>query len=270
LASVLLERRDPRIECLFRELPLPLTLVQGDRELASEQLPIYGKRSPIYRILGQVVLGYLSLGRGGNGQRSLLAVTIQAVESSREDASGRRSSAAAMNILGKVDGAVPAYQALEEMCDPRVTDALLNARRKLSAIAIAGGSRQRRRRERRRRVRDALHQLARNLDRIFRQRNRRTGHSQRRHSNRDRPASTALSDALQAEREAIYRDVEEHTWVILGPKNRVHIFNDQAQHITSVVYPGETVRYRTKRGKWLLPKREQALAFQEALRGRQQ
>ena len=30
--------------------------------------------------------------------------------------------------------------------------------------------------------------------------------------------------------------------VVIGPKNRVHIFNDNALHVTSVVYQGETIR----------------------------
>ena len=81
-----------------------------------------------------------------------------------------------------------------------------------------------------------------------------------------RPASTALQDALQASPESIYRDVEEQTWVVIGPKSRVHVFNDGALHVTSVVYPGETVRARTTRGKWRTPPEDELAAFREALR----
>jgi hypothetical protein len=110
-----------------------------------------------------------------------------------------------------------------------------------------------------------VHRLARNLERIFRQRRRRTHHAQDRHQNRGRPASTAFHDALHAAPASVYRDVEEKTWVILGPKNRVHIFNDAGLHVTSIVYPGETVRQRTTRGKWRVPPAEDLSAFRTAL-----
>ena len=83
--------------------------------------------------------------------------------------------------------------------------------------------------------------------------------------NKQRPTSTALQDALHAAPRSIYRDVEEMTWVILGPKNRVHIFNDDALHVTSIVYPGETVRERTARGRWKVPRAEEMAAFRQAL-----
>ena len=59
---------------------------------------------------------------------------------------------------------------------------------------------------------------------------------------------------------------EDERWVVLGPKNRVHIFNDSGLHITSVVYPPETVRHRTTKGKWLRPEPEALQSFRKALR----
>jgi hypothetical protein len=259
LASVLLERRDPRIEQLFRGTPSPAALVQAGDELASDQLSTYGKGSSIYRVVGQVVLGYLTPPAGS--PRLPYAVTFQAVEAAQD-------GAMLLNVLGKLADGIPAYEALEAASDPRLTDALLSARRALADVVLSKVARRQRRRERSRRVLEILQRLARNLDRIYRQSQRRTRHSQDRHRNRQRPASTALRDALQATREAIYRDVEKQTWVVLGPKNRVHVFNDDGLHITSVVYPGETVQYRTQRGKWLTPRAEQTLAFQQALRRR--
>jgi hypothetical protein len=55
---------------------------------------------------------------------------------------------------------------------------------------------------------------------------------------------------------------------VLGPKNRVHVFNDDARHVTSVVYPGETVRARTLRGKWRKAQADELARFLAALRGR--
>jgi len=264
LASVLLERKHPNIESIFRDPPTPLALVFDGDDLSSEQLPIYGKRSPIFRVLGQVAVGYLLFPAGvpGNGRRSPLAATIQVVETQNG------SAPLILNVLGRLPDGTTAYQAIEESTDARLSAALAVVRREIEEISLLRSSRRRRQLERKRRVMGALQRLARNIERIYRQRLRRTQHSQDRHLERGRPASSALKDALHATPQSIYRDVEEKTWVILGPKNRVHVFNDDALHVTSVVYPGETVRQRTTRGKWLTPHAAEMSAFREALRRR--
>jgi len=264
--SVLLERKHPRVDSIFQGTPSLITVVQPGHELTREQLPIYGKRAGIYRILAQVTLGYivypdgLSLPRFSQGQRTPLAVTMQIVEAG--DAS------LVLNVVGKLPDGAPAIQAFEESWDTRIADALHATRRGLEEVSLIKASRRRRFVERHRVVMTTIHRLAKNLERIFRQRERRTHHAEERHANRGRPASSALRDALEAAPQSIYRDVEEQTWVVLGPKNRVHVFNDEAVHITSVVYPGETVRARTTRGKWREPRPEERSAFQAALRRR--
>ena len=265
--SVLLEKRHPRVDTIFGENPSPIALIQGGDELSSDQLAVYGKRSPIFQILGQVTLGYvpfpdgLLLPGGATDQRAPLAMTFQAIEA------GNGTRTPVLNILGRLPNGAPVFQAIEESGDLRLADALQAVRRSLAEIPLLKASRRRHRGhgERRHRVLGSLSRLARNLERIFRQRQRRTQHSEERHLNRRRPASTALNDALHAARESIYRDVEKGTWVVIGPKSRVHVFNDQAIHVTSVVYPGETVRQRTTRGKWRFPRPEEAEAFREAL-----
>ena len=86
----------------------------------------------------------------------------------------------------------------------------------------------------------------------------------------NRPASSAFADALTGKDGAIYRDVEEKTWVVVGPKRRVHVFNDDGVHITSVVYPGETIRHRTTKGKWISSKKAELEDFRAALKSRSQ
>lgn len=262
LASVLLDRKHPDIESIYRDPPTPIAILWDGDELSREQLPVYGKRSPIFRILGQAALGYLLLPEGGNGMRTPLAATIQVVETQNG------ATPLALNVLGRLRDGTPAFQAIEESTDARLSSALLVARREIEEISLLRSSRRRRQRERRQRVMAALQRLARNVERIYRQRLRRTQHSQGRHLERGRPASSALKDALHATPQSIYRDIEEKTWVVLGPKNRVHVFNDDALHVTSVVYPGETVRQRTTRGKWMTPRQAEMSAFQEALRRR--
>jgi hypothetical protein len=268
--TLCLEKRDPRVDAIFRVDPYPIAIVQSGGELSQAQLPIYGKDSPLFRILAQVVIGYVScaedlgLPASAGGRKAPVAMTFQAVQ---PPAPGRPP---VLNILGRTPDGTPLHQALEEAGDRRFADALHSVRRSLDEVALhrRGRLSRRERFERHQRILAILGRLARNLERIFRQRYRRTQHAEERHLNRGRPASSALGDALQASRESVYRDVEENTWVVLGPKNRVHIFNDQAVHVTSVVYPGETVKQRTARGKWRTPKAEDLSAFRTALESR--
>ncbi|MBN1442030.1 MAG: hypothetical protein JXA90_04935 [Planctomycetes bacterium] len=261
-ASVILERGDPRIEHLFHDDPATIPLFQGGEEIAREQLSVYGKRSPIYRILGQVVVGYMRPPKSHGSPGAPFAVTLQAVE-----AAGAHCPAQ-LNVVGRLADGTPAFQALEELFDPRLLDAVQTTRRRLLEISLSKAPRRRRSREKSKQVEEILRRMVKNFDRVFRQQKRRTQHSRDRHLNRRRPAAVAFSDALRARRQAIFRDVEERTWVVLGPKNRVHVFNDEATHITSVVYPGETVRHRTTRGKWLGATEEQAGEFLDALKNR--
>jgi hypothetical protein len=255
LATVALERRDPRIDDLYREPPIPFSILQHGEDLVSAQLPVYGKRSAIYRILGQVSVGYLSLPVGPRSERTTAALTLQAVEVAR----GRQR--VHLNVIGRLPDGTDLWRFLEEEPDSRLADALRTARERLAEFRF-----------RRRRGRPPAHEamatlgrLARNLDRIFRQQVRRTKHSQDRHLNRERPAAAALRDAIDARPEEIFRDVSESTWVVIGPRSRVHIFNDQGKHITSVVYPGETVRRRTVQGKWRTAPPSVVQGFRDAL-----
>lgn len=257
-ASILLERRDPRIDLLYRPQPSPVTLLQDAKELTRQQLAVYGKWSTSFQILGQVALGYLPVGQNGN--RVSVAMCFQAVQT------GGGTGPLVLNVVGTIPDQGPVVEFLESQPDPRVSNALLATRRCLGDLALLECPRRRRSAILRGKASTILQRLSRNLERIYRQRQRRTRHSQVRHLDRRRPAATAFRDALRADEESIFRDVEEGTWVVIGPKNRVHVFNDGALHVTSVVYQGETIRQRTRRGKWRTPKSGELSGFKESLR----
>ena len=255
-AAVLLERRDPRVEYLFGKPPSPVTITQRANELNERQLGVYGKHSPTFRLLGQVTVGYLPLVHRGDSNAGV-AVSFQAVE-----LAGSRLE---LNIVGCLPDGRPAFEALEAAADPRLTDALRATRRNLVELGLRRFPRRRRQTERRRHALRILSTLSKQLDRVYRQKKRRTRHSEDRHRDRRRPTASALSDAQRAADDAIYRDVAERTWVVVGPKNRVHVFNDLGEHVTSVVYAGESVKQRTTRGKWLRPRPEELARFRVVL-----
>ncbi len=271
LATLALERHHPRVDELYESPSAPITLLQNGRSLSEDQLGIFGKGSKDFRVLGQVVVGYLPP-RRGRDERRQQALTIQAVETwsgvPRHD----------LNVVGVLPDGRAAATFLEEVASPRLLDAVAAARDDLREISLlsaagrkpaAGGARARSLQnyaDRERLALKVLGRLERTVERIYRQNARRTRHARDHHRDRERPTSTALKDALNANLDAVYRDVEERTWVVIGPRQRVHIFNDRGEHVTSVVYPGDVIRKRTTRGKWRRGEREDAEAFLERMR----
>lgn len=276
-ASFALERGHPLIDWLYRDAAPPIHLLVPGSELHREQLGVYGKGSARFRVLAQLLIGYVplraSMEGGSSRGKSRLALSIQVVEC-REPRTRHY-----LNVVGLLGDGGAAELELEGHLEPRLADALAAARVKLSDLSLgacrpararkgAAGHRPSRGRESDRLALRLLQRLARNLERIYRQSHRRTQHSQTRHLNRERPASTALRDALAAKSADIYRDVQTDTWVVIGPRNRVHVFNDAGQHVTSVVYPGESIRKRTASGKWKREEEPRAVnAFLERIRG---
>jgi hypothetical protein len=257
LATLALDRRDPRIDDLYADPPVPIAVFQTGRDLVSDQLVVYGKGSGAFRILGQVAVGYLGLRVAPRAERIPVAITIQAVDLDRGGPRPVR-----LNVIGRLPDGTDLWRVLEEEPDSRLADALRVARARLEEIPHF---RRHRGPSREKLALGALSRLARNLDRIFRQKGRRTKHAEDRHQDRERPAAAALRDAIAARPDAIYRDVHQSTWVVIGPRSRVHFFNDAGQHVTSVVYPGETVRRRTLQGKWRAVPPDSIRGFQEAL-----
>ncbi|MBN1552494.1 hypothetical protein JW979_13550, partial [bacterium] len=40
------------------------------------------------------------------------------------------------------------------------------------------------------------------------------------------------------------------TFIILGPKQRVHVYSDMGVHITSLILRGDQVKHRLNRKRW--------------------
>lgn len=273
--NLALEEHHPRVESLYRENASPITLVRSGSDLTREQLGVYGKNSSKYRILGQVLVGYLTA-IWGKEERSRTALTIQAIET------GQSRQQHFLNVVGVLPDGQPAGLMLEELVDSRVADALALARSKLAELSLTSSGKPGKKKTsgdapRRRPARQSLatrekkaltilQRLARNIERIYRQSSRRTQHARDRHRDRERPASTALRDALEADDSSIFRDIQADTWVVVGPRSRVHFFNHQGQHVSSVVYPGETIRKRTTQGKWKRGSAEEREQFTKLLR----
>ena len=234
---------DPRVDRLFGDHSDVIALTTTGRELGAEQLAGFGRDSRVYAVAGQVSVGLISIA----GERT--ALTIQVV----------RSVAAAkqqlqMNLIGaSMDDIV---EAAAKDSDRGPAEAL---RRTVVATRerIAGAARRMRDAQARgaplniEEVVDPLLSQARgDLERVFRPVKRRTQHAQERHEGGGRPTSHAMADAAAAPDERILKDAERHTLVVLGPRNRTHVFTPDGRHVTSLqLRPGELDR-KVERGRW--------------------
>lgn len=235
--SVCLNRADPRIDLLYRERPEPFAIFQTGEELKSRQLGVFGRSSYKYRILAQVVVGYV---RVGAADRTGVAMTLQAVEATPP---GQRARIG-LNVIGLTAAGEEIHSFLEQKGDRRIADAISACRRKLEGISS------RHRRNWGREIDATIRRLGLGIERIYRQKARRTRHAQTRHEERERPAATAHRDARAAAPDRYFLDVAQDTVVVLGPKNRVHIFNHAGQHVTTAIYQGDAARRRIRTGKW--------------------
>ncbi|MBN1420585.1 MAG: hypothetical protein JXP34_17560 [Planctomycetes bacterium] len=258
-ASVCLNTRDPRIDLLYRASPEPIAIVQAGEVLRAAQLGVFGGRSTVYGIVGQVIAGYLPLRI--DGQYASVALTVQVVQAE----SPGRAPRLGMNVIGRSPAGTDLARILEEVPDDRLARILEQGRRKIEELDV------RARRDLPRREIDALlRHIAAGLERLYRQRGRRTKHGEGRHLEPGRPAAAALRDARAAPIERCFRDAAEGTVVVIGPKNRVHIFAANGRHVTSATYAGHAIQRRINGGKWRRMTPEDHRTFVEALAPREE
>jgi len=256
--QLLLEVRHPRLGELFEGSGKDLLAVYSAGPcLKAAQLEVFGRMSRAYDLLGQVAFGFIPIGR------ERVAFTAQAVQCRGPDGLPRVE----LNLLAGLPCGEAAWDALEAFQQGRVRDLLAEARRKIQQVGIRPGrgptgqastdplmdGSER-----------VLRGLARKLERLGRQARRRTLHAEARRED-SRPTHKALEDAAAAPGERILWDVRRKTVVVLGPRQRVHVFSPQGRHITSLVLDGEAVESRIRRRRWVIPEGELLESFKLAI-----
>lgn len=233
--TLAIERKDPNIDRLLAGEDLVLTRVAMGRVLRTQQLAEFGAQSPVFRILGQVDAGLFKvLGAAGKCAFSFQLLAGATLE-------GRLRLR--LHAVGAVD--------LMELADPAIGQILSRFQRKLDAEALRlQGQQQNGEVDEENFVRPLLEELARQLQSRSRHATRRTQHGLERSETGQRPTSRAYPDAGEASDADILWDIDQSTVVVLGPKNRVHIFSPDGKHVTSVVMPGDAVHRRCTMGRW--------------------
>jgi len=220
--------------------------------LKGRQLNVFGRHSKAYDVLGQVVFGFLRLPapcvEAQESER--VAFTLQAVESRNLDGSARLE----LNALGRFWDGTSAIDALTSPYQLKIFKIISDVRQRIQNLAPSCGTHGERRPARLRadvplHVTQILKEMARGLERFVRKTDRRTAHVEERRV-KNRPTSKAWEDSATASDDNILWDNHRHTVVILGPRNRVHVFSQEGRHVTSLMIEGEAVRNRLRRQRW--------------------
>jgi hypothetical protein len=261
--QLLLERRDPRVETLFRDAPGLVALTLGEADLCAALAAPFQKREDGFRLLGQVTAGWFRV-RAETGVEVPFAVAFQIL--SVRAKKGRRSLV--LNVLGTAPGGKPLENLYDRLGNipwldavrwaqtalasvERSLDAQPQARRPGGKLGAGNGSAPARALELApRRLQGILDGLAHRLEKDRRGRERRTQHAEIRRAEGDRPTGMALADLARASAHEVLADVQRDTLVVLGEKGRAHVFNREGRHVTSIRYTQGALDKRRARGLW--------------------
>ncbi|NOZ88190.1 MAG: hypothetical protein GXP49_18415 [Deltaproteobacteria bacterium] len=263
--QMLLDRGDHRVDELYAENPSLLTCLLSKDQLHREQLNAFGRQSLDYIVLSQVAAGYFLLpGKGGSREKA--ALTFQAVQTMGP----KKTLMVDLNVIGQTNEHIPITDLLDQRFS-RLQQRLVKTRDRLRNLKPSWTGRGNYRRtgpasETRGRVEFAemvLSELARGIEQLSRQAARRTMHAERRAVKR--PVSKALQEARAAGDEKLLWDKKQETIVVLGAKQRIHVFSPEARLVTTLVMESDGVERRRKKGRWITPEAERIETFRNSL-----
>lgn len=238
--SYMLELEDTRLDQLFDEEHSLLGRVVGRQRLVAAQFLAYGRASLTCRVIGQVVAGYLAVGE------TACALSVLIVED------------AGRNLHTQVIAPERLREALADARDRdaspflRVHEALRATRQHVQALAVPWRGRLPRaeRVSLREQLFATLRHLANSLERKGRQARRRTAHAELRQQ-QQRPVAKAHEDLAAALPEDFCLDRKTQCIVVLGRKGRLHVFNPEARHVTSLQLEGGQLERRFQRQRYV-------------------
>lgn len=269
-ANLCLERKEPRVDRLFGDSPEVLALVIGADELGGGLLPEFARGRLGWRLLGQVVLGLVPRDFEMKSREERVALTLQVVETTEPDSRGGVTRRLRLNVVGldvatiaevaaNGDGASPAEGFRKVI---RATRGRVDALGRRAALALRQGGRL----DLEEPVMQLLTRLRGDVLRVLKTRDYRTQHAVERHQSGERPTALAIADALAAGEGRFFRDEHKDTVVVLGPKNRVHVFSTAGRHVTSLeLLPNEVAR-RLELKRWRFLERALSELFKGTLK----
>lgn len=248
----LLQRRDPRVDLLYREPPQVVTVVVPEAELAGNLIPAFKQREDSYRIHAQVAAGWYQAPapNGPSGYRQPLAISLQVI-SSRTSRSNRHRRRFGLNVIGIGPGGEPLENLYDRLGEIPWGEAVRWAQGVLVGIEGQLESSPRTPPEAvEKRIEGMVNAVARRLEKDWRGKERRTRHGQQRHDEKDRPTRMALADLARAAPENLLFDTRRETLVVVGDRGRAHVFNLAGKLVTSVRYNPAIIEKRRNNGVW--------------------
>lgn len=262
LGQLLLERRDPRVDRLWSARAALLAHTMPGKALTAELLGAYRDRETGHRLHGQVVAGWYKIPDLATGRPEPLAVTLQLV--STQPAGQRRRYG--VNVLAAGLDGQPLEHAFDRSGGAPWLDAVRWVQGEVARLSGESGRNSRKRRRPHgprpasppgsddgggrieRKLRVVLDGLARRIEKPHRAEDRKTEHAKQRHAEGDRPTALALADLARASADQLLADTRRGTLVVLGAKNRAHLFAPDGKHVTSIrCNPGTAERKRERK-----------------------
>ncbi len=245
----LLQRRDPRVDLLYKGSPQLLAVVVPEAELAGSLIPAFRQREDSYRIHAQITAGWYQA-PDLLGIPHPFAVSLQIV-STRARSHRRRFG---INVVGIGPGGETLENLFDKIGQIPWGEAVHWAQGVL--LGIEGQMERQPRRARARpeavekRIEGLANAVARRLEKDWRGKERRTRHGQQRHTEGDRPTRMALADLARASPENLLYDTRRETLVVVGDRGRAHVFNLAGKLVTSVRYNADVIEKRRQNGVW--------------------
>lgn len=263
--ALCLERRPEGLDRLFADRPGVVAFAQNAEELTEGLLPGFGRDELGYAVLGQVAVGLLpaALGVGDGDERAVM--TVQIVETRFAGSTQRLR----INLLGidrhaLVDAATrggarnPAEQLRRTLGKVRsrldqITRRLAIGEARGEALDVTEA------------VGPIISRLRSDVSRIWNPHERRTRHAETRHQGAGRPTSTAFGDARGASDDRLYADTRRGTIIVLGKRNRAHVFSREGRHVTSLRLEDGELGRKVARARWAPLDPSDAAAFRDAV-----
>jgi len=269
-ANLCLERREPRVDRLFGDSPEVLALIIGADELQSGMLPEFVRGRLSWRLMGQVVLGFVPRDLDLKSREERVALTLQIVETTEPDRRGGLMRRMRLNVIGLPVAAIAELAANGDATSPaeafrkviRATRGRVDALGRRAALAHRQGGVF----DLHEPVQQLLTRLRGDVLRVLKSRDYRTQHATERHQSGERPTSLAVADALAAGEGRFFRDEHKDTVVVLGPKHRVHVFSTSGRHVTSLELTPNEVARRLELKRWKFLERAMSELFKGTLK----
>ncbi|MBU0754034.1 MAG: hypothetical protein KJ645_02775 [Planctomycetes bacterium] len=164
-----------------------------------------------------------------------------------------------LNLIGQTPEGVNLVDFLKQSPEPGLEGPIRAARQKLEALRFSPQGRNISAAFQRS-ILSILRHLGNGIERLDRQRRRRTRHAAQRGA--ERPAvGMALKDLAKVQADRILYDELHHTYIVAGPKWRIHVFGPDGRQVTSMQIKREGFQKRLdlKRWRYATPKEREEL-----------